>query len=69
MRREKMLKYQLIRTNKDHDIFVAMFEDSEEDKAWTCFEYEKMHKDTLSMIIVELNVCDCEGKILKSYRA
>ena len=64
-----MLKYQLIRTNKEYDIFVTFFEDSEEDKAWTIYDYEKMHKDTHSLILAEIDPANCMGKILKSYKA
>ena len=63
-----MLKYQLIRTNKEHEIFDTLFEESEEDKAWTCYDYEKMQRDTQSLILAEINAIDCTGKILKSYR-
>ena len=63
-----MLKYQLIRTNNEHEIFVTLFEDSEEDKAWNIYDYEKMHKDTQSMILAEIDPANCYGKILKTYR-
>lgn len=63
-----MLKYQLIRTNNEHEIFVTLFEESEEDKAWTCYDYERTHKETQSIILAEIDPTDCMGKILKSYR-
>lgn len=63
-----MLKYQLIRTNNEHDLFVTLFEDSEEDKAWTIYDYEKMRKDTQSLILIEIDSINCTGKILKTYR-
>lgn len=64
-----MLKYQLIRTNKEYTLFVTLFDDVEEDEAWTRYEYEKMHKDTLSMMLIELNTRDGTGTVLKTYRA
>ena len=63
-----MLKYQLIRTNNEHELFITLFEDSEEDKAWTIFDYEKMHKDTQFMILAEIDSANCTGKLLKSYK-
>ena len=63
-----MLKYQLIRTNNEHELFITLFEESEEDKAWTCYDYEKMQRDTQSLILAEIDSINCRGKILKSYR-
>lgn len=63
-----MLTYQIIYHTIHNDTFVTLFEESERQKAFDCYDYTKIQKYVTSALLIELDAHNCHGKILKSFK-
>lgn len=63
-----MLAYQIIYHTKYNDTFVTLFEESEKQKAFDCYDYTKMQKYVTSAMLIGLDAPNCHGTILKTFR-